>query len=151
MKRIELIDITETFINNSTPGKGYITYEKGFDFKKHKKEKETAIWLLDTFGGEIVVLKENYGYKLKNPDYKWNSKFWELKNVSSSISLENSLRKAIKQIIEKPGGIIIDISKYKDKTSTLYGVLCLGIASSNFKNILIILKNNSKLEKVYST
>lgn len=118
-----LTDVTLEFLEKSTLGKGSITYEDGFDFKRHYQEKQTALWLLDTFGGEIIVLKEKMGYRLKNPDYKWNGKFWELKGVSSNASLENALRKAFKQIKSISGGIIIDISKYSGNLNNLLGII----------------------------
>lgn len=147
MNNDRLIDVTEEFVKKSTPGKGSVSYEKGFDFKHRINEKETALWLLDTFGGEIIVLKEKMGYRVKNPDYKWNNKFWELKDVSSRSSLENGLRKAIKQINQNAGGIIIDISLYKGKQSEIYGVL--NAAQSLTKNYYLIIKNKKKLSKVY--
>ena len=149
MKNIELKDVTKEFLAKATPGKGSIEYEPGFDFKKHKKEKETALWLLDTFGGKIIVLKENYKYQVKNPDYKWNDRFWELKGISSKASLENALRKAFKQIEYFPGGIIIDISNYKESANGLYGIIYRRLTVINHNRGFFIIKRKSKLICVY--
>ena len=43
MKNIELKDVTKEFLAKTTPGKGSIEYEKGFNFKYGKEEKETAL------------------------------------------------------------------------------------------------------------
>ena len=149
MNKNKLKDVTKEFIDKAKPGIGTISYEEGFDFKRHKQEKETALWLLDTFGGDIVVLKEKHGYRLKNPDYKWNSKFWELKDVTTRRSIDNGLRKAAKQILSMPGGIIIDISNYLDKVSSIQGVIEEGANNVNLLKCYIIVKDKQKLIKVY--
>lgn len=149
MSKHELIDVTKEFLCKATPGKGSVEYEEGFDFRKHAEEKQTALWLLDTFGGRIIVLKENYGYKLKNPDYKWNSRFWELKGVSSRSSLENALKKAIKQIDKNTGGIIIETQKLHGKLDFVYGTIIKRLDSPKINDLYIIIKNRKMLVKVY--
>lgn len=149
MKNIELQDVTKEFLAKATPGKGSIEYESGFNFKKHKEEKETAIWLLDTFGGKIIVLKEKYGYRIKNPDYKWNDRFWELKGISSKSSLENALRKAFVQISNSAGGIIIDISKYNENINRLHGTIVKRLKKIKHNQGYLIIKKNDKLQKIY--
>ena len=93
MKNIELIDVTKEFLDKASPGKGSIEYEEGFNFKYSYEEKMTAFWLLETFGGRIILLKQNSGYMIKNPDYKWNDRFWELKGIQTSTSLDTGIRK----------------------------------------------------------
>lgn len=145
----KILDVTDEFIRNSKPGIGSITYEEGFDFKHRKHEKETALWLLDNFGGEIIVLKEKMLYKVKNPDYKWNGKFWELKDISTRRSLENGIRKAILQIKTKPGGIIIDLTSYKNKFDSIYGTIKILSSFVHFSNCYIILKKGNILLNIY--
>lgn len=149
MKNVELRDVTKEFLAKATPGIGNISYEEGFNYKYGKHEKLTALWLLETFGGEIILLKQNGGYMIKNPDYKWNGKLWELKGIHTNISLDTAIRKALKQISINAGGIIIDVSKYKRNISSIIGVLNKRIAFSIVKNYYIIIKKNNKLIKVY--
>ena len=42
------------------------------------------------------------------PDYLWNGKMWELKTLSTEKAVDSALRKGLKQIIENPGGIILN-------------------------------------------
>ena len=109
----------------------------------------TAFWLLETFGGRIILLKQNSGYMIKNPDYKWNDKFWELKGIQSSVSLDTGIRKSIKQILNKPGGIIIDLSNYKDKLSGIYGIIARRMQLFGTSHGYIILKKKKKLLGIY--
>lgn len=52
------------------------------------------------------------------PDYLWNGKYWELKTITTEKAADSALRKALKQIENKPGGIILDFQK-KDKDFNL--------------------------------
>lgn len=42
------------------------------------------------------------------PDYIWNNKYWELKTTTTEKSANSAVRKAIKQISDNPGGIILN-------------------------------------------
>lgn len=86
---------------------------------------------------------------IKNPDYKWNNKFWELKGVQTSLSLDHAIRRSVKQIKEKPGGIIIDISHYKDNKKGIIGVIQNRMNIYNLYHGIIIIKNKSKIESIY--
>ena len=149
MNKHELIDVTNEFLKKAKPGIGTIRYEKGFNFKNHKQGKVTALWLLDTFGGDIVVLKENHRYRLKNPDYKWNEKFWELKGVPSKTSLDNLVIKSIEQIFEKPGGIIINLLKDYKNMSEIKSILSERLYTKRIHEIFIVVKKGKHLVKVY--
>lgn len=104
-RRVE--DITEKFIKQSTPGEGNLVIEDGVTLKIHKNEIETANWLFNNFGGNIIVLTEDNIRKV--PDFEWNGKLWELKSVSSETSIESRIKKGKKQIKENIGGLVIDI------------------------------------------
>ncbi len=105
-------DITEEFIGNATPGVGHILYESGYNKSKHEEEFKTAQRLLENFGGEIVLLAEQGGtYGAKRSDFEWRGRYWELKTLKSEKSVDSALRKAIGQIYEKPGGVILDFGK----------------------------------------
>ena len=149
MKNIELIDVTKEFLAKASPGKGSIEYEEGFNFKYSHEEKMTAFWLLETFGGKIILLKQNGNYMVKNPDYKWNDRFWELKGIQTSTSLDTGIRKSIKQISKKPGGVIIDLSNYKDKLSGIYGIIIKRMQLFGKSHGYIILKKKNKLLTIY--
>lgn len=146
---MELKDVTQEFLAKASPGKGSIEYDKGFNPKYSQEEKLTAFWLLDTFGGKIILLNQKEGYKIKNPDYEWNEKLWELKLASTSNSLDLAVKKAIKQISRQPGGIIIEIKKYKNKKASIEGIIKNRIKYSSIKNYFVIIKSGNKLIKIY--
>lgn len=148
IEKTELINVTEYFLSQSTPGKGSISYEEGYNYKQHQEEKQTAIWLLDTFGGEIVLLKEKNCYRMKNPDYKWNSKFWELKHLKTKQALDDGIRKSCIQIRENPGGIIIDIYGFKYKNA-IFETVYNRLKRTSMLGIFIIVKNRNKLLYIY--
>lgn len=142
-----LKDITNDFIKHSTPGKGHIYIEEGIDRISHKQEIETAHWLLDNFGGEITILKERNTFNIKYADYRWNGKLWELKKVSNKLSLDNGLRKAIAQIANNPGGIIInDISLIGNDYAS---IIINRLKNTRIKHVLLIFRKKSKIEIIY--
>lgn len=99
----EMLDVTDECIKLGAPGKGNITCDDGYCESRHKDEIKYAKWLLKAFGGDIVLLKEANIRKIKTPDYLWNNRLWELKDISSVNSADQQLRYALKQIQTNPG------------------------------------------------
>lgn len=99
--------VYKEYLKKAAPGKGIIKFDTGYENSKHRNEIETAKKLKQRFGGDIVLLNEKN--EVKTPDYLWNGELWELKRVSSLNSTDKQMQKAIKQIHENPGGIIIQI------------------------------------------
>ena len=141
--RIEII--TNKFLSSCKPGKGYVKVEVGFVYKDHENEYDTAFWLLNNFGGEIEILKEKNFYNITNPDYKWNRKFWELKSVSSSSSIDNAIRKAYKQILNNPGGVIIDIRKSPLAIEKILSILSYRLNATTASDVFVIIKSGFSL------
>ena len=52
-------DITKHYLDDATPGKGNIDYDKKFDKQKYKKELSNALIIHSTFGGDILLLNPN--------------------------------------------------------------------------------------------
>ncbi len=100
-------DVTREYLRAATPGKGAVTYDDGYKPGKHRNEIATAEWLHQTFGGDLHVFAEG-GFQTTSPDYRWNGKLWELKNTSTATATDNAVKKALKQIQDNPGGIILD-------------------------------------------
>ncbi|MBO6146391.1 MAG: hypothetical protein J6O70_02310, partial [Lachnospiraceae bacterium] len=50
-------------------------------------------------------------YAVSKPDYIWHDHYWELKSLSSSKAVDSALRKAVRQIYDRPGGVILDFGK----------------------------------------
>lgn len=91
-----------------------IYYEEGYIFKYHNKEIEMAFWLEAHYGGDIILLNDIHSdCGVKTPDYLWNGELWEYKTLSSSKAASSAIRKAMKQIKDNPGGIILDFEDRK--------------------------------------
>lgn len=91
-----------------TPGKGVITFDKGFIKKDNKDEVAQAEWIAQTFGGSIKLLERSL-YQV-SPDFEWNNKYWDLKTPKSASGVDKLVHHGLKQINEVPGGILIDCS-----------------------------------------
>lgn len=93
--------------DKATPGKGKIEIEEGWDKGQNgDAELRYAKNLHQRFGGDIKLLSNSNDSK--SPDYQWNGELWEHKGAGSLTSIDNQLRRGIKQIAENPGGVIIE-------------------------------------------
>lgn len=107
------IEVQDEYEKNATPGEGKLTHDKGCTEERYKDELDFAEWIHNTFGGDIHVNEERYDYEgQKNPDYLWNGKLWDLKTPQNEKGANGLIRKGLKQIVDNPGGIMLD---YKDK------------------------------------
>ena len=104
-------DVTNQYIDKATPGTGSVSFGDGFDMERHQAEVEVANWILDTFGGDILVQNESTEEGVKTADYLWNGKLWDLKNTSTEKAADSAIRHGLKQIQENPGGLILDYGK----------------------------------------
>ncbi|MDD6649894.1 MAG: hypothetical protein PUE87_07970 [Subdoligranulum variabile] len=103
-----LRDVLAEYLSNARPGTGTVTYEDGYHVSHHGEEIKTAQWLHENLGGDIVLLAEDGGLYEKTPDFLWRGKGWELKTTTTEKSADSALRNALKQILENPGGVILD-------------------------------------------
>lgn len=105
-------DVKSEYDKNATPGKGKITFDKRFKDKKyaknHQNEIDFANWLYEYYGGDIHLLGESTDQGVKSPDYLWNNRFWDLKKISTEKAANSAVRKGVKQIVNNPGGIMLD-------------------------------------------
>lgn len=98
-EKINYIDVTDEWICNATPfshgvkdqnyfehnGIKYYVDGKNVVLDYSKKEKEVALWLEATFGGEIYILPRiNKPDGIKTADYLWNGEYWDLKEIKSN-------------------------------------------------------------------
>lgn len=123
-------DVLEEYRRTAKPGEGSITYDEGYNRTRHAAEIKTAQWLHDTLGGDIVLLQENLG-GAKKPDYIWRKKFWELKNITSDKAADSAVRGALKQIVENPGGVILDCGENEIGRVALQAVINARISRSS--------------------
>lgn len=105
----QYIDVTNEYFNNNTEGIGDILFDDCYNVADHSDEVKIAIFLHNTFGGTVKLIKENSrGFGVKTSDYEWNGKLWELKTLKSEKSIDSALRKGLEQIYINPGGVILD-------------------------------------------
>lgn len=139
-------DVTAEYIQGATPEQGLVTYDVGYKPGTHKNEIATAEWLHRTFGGDIHVFDER-GYDSVSPDFRWRGKLWELKNTSTANATDNAVKKAIKQIQDAPGGIILDYGE-NEISDTILGVIKRRIERSRLTSVDVMLLQDGKLVSV---
>ena len=105
---MKIQDVTKEYLRCATPGKGAITYDAGYKAESRKNEIAAAEWLLDTFGGDIVLLTESATKSEKRADYLWNGKLWDLKSVTTEKAANTAVKRGLVQIKTNPGGIILN-------------------------------------------
>ena len=117
---------------------------------KHEEELRVARLLKDKIGGIIHILNESNVDGEKMPDYLWDSKLWELKSISTKESIDRQVRKAIKQIWNNPGGIVLDIKKRCLEEDEIVDIAFNRINRSYHKidAMVIILIENSNILKI---
>ncbi|MBR4193561.1 MAG: hypothetical protein IKO68_00130 [Oscillospiraceae bacterium] len=102
-------DVIAEYFAKATPGIGELIIPPGYDMgPNHERERKTAEWLLNTFGGEIIVKKEENTNHKKTADYLWDGKLWDLKNPTTEKAANSLVRHGVSQIQENPGGVILD-------------------------------------------
>ena len=102
---VQYRDVTKEYFDRSTPNKGILEYSK----PENSHEVIIAKKIYKTFGGDIKVLNENNPMGERNPDYLWNTKYWELKGPKEESGINSAVKQALKQIKRNPGGIVLDI------------------------------------------
>lgn len=106
------------YLRNATPGVGEFSIETGYNLEKNKNEYIIAKKIHETFGGDITLVREkDEDEGVKNPDYIWRGKLWDLKQPTSVNAVDRRVRKGLKQIADNPGGLIVDYhgEEYNEK------------------------------------
>lgn len=101
-------DVTKEYNNVKGQNAGVVAFGNEYRKSNHEAEIRMASWIANQFGGNVLLLAESKERDKQTPDYLWNDKMWELKGVTSANSIDKNLQKAIHQISENPGGVILD-------------------------------------------
>lgn len=116
-------DVTNEWIINAKPNTHIVKDRKYFEHNgiKYKvdnknivldysdKEKEVAIWLENTFGGEIYMLPRiNKLDGIQTADYLFRGEYWDLKKITGKG--KNTLDSAINKKKSQSNNFIFDIS-----------------------------------------
>jgi len=102
------VNVMEEYEHNKYPGQGSFYYDDNYNLKVHKEEYDVAQWLYKKYGGDIKLLNEAVDDGVKMADYLWRGKYWELKSTTTEKAANSAVRKAMQQIKENPGGIILN-------------------------------------------
>ena len=65
----ECVDITKQYLNDASPGSGEIIKQEGYIDSLHINEISIAKWLINTLGGDVVLLNEKNLDNVKTPDF----------------------------------------------------------------------------------
>ena len=141
-KRI-VSDISGYYKENAKPGTGTVIQDVGFDASKRSVEKDMADLIHSTYGGDITMLAEKNPEGVKNPDYMWKGKLWELKTPESVKGIDDLVHTAVKQIANNPGGIIVDTRKFDASNDEIIHSAMHRVkrSSKNSIDVIIFLKN----------
>lgn len=117
------IDVTNEWIKKAKPNTHIVKDRKYFEHNgiKYKvdnknivldysnNEKEVAIWLENTFGGEIYMLPRiNKPDGIQTADYLFRGEYWDLKKITGKG--KNTLDSAINKKKSQSNNFIFDIS-----------------------------------------
>lgn len=109
--------VLDEYMENATPGEGILTYTNEEAHKKeksHERDKESAEWIIKTFGGDVELLSTRRGKGAKTPDGRWKEKYIEFKKPTTENAVRKRVRKGISQIAAmdetRYGIILVDLS-----------------------------------------
>lgn len=138
-------DVTKKYIDSAKPRMGKVRYENGYRIKGHKTEIKVANQLTDQFGGKIVLLKEANTQGTKTPDYLWRGKQWELKSISTAKAADMAIRSGVKQIKEKPGGVVLQCADVVNIDDMVRAVDARALRNMMFDFDVIAIRENGDL------
>ena len=107
LKLSNITDVSKEYAAVKPAKAESVVIPSDYDTNLHAVETEEANWLSKRLGTEIELLAESAVPGKKTADYLIDGTFWELKSISTGKAADSALRKALKQISEKPGGIIL--------------------------------------------
>lgn len=138
-------DVTKKYIDSAKPRMGKVRYENGYRIKGHKTEIKVANQLTDQFGGKIVLLKEANTQGTKTPDYLWRGKQWELKSISTAKAADMAIRSGVKQIKEKPGGVVLQCADVVNIDDMVRAVDARALRNMMFDFDVIAIRENGEI------
>ena len=87
-----------------------------FDYSNY--ECEVAQWLVETFGGDLLICpRVNYPEGIQTPDFIWNNEKWDLKTIYGTG--KRTIEDCIKKKREQSHNFIFDASFYPKDINNL--------------------------------
>lgn len=133
-------DVSREYKKMASPGIGLVTRQEGYSESKHRDEIAMAQLMHDTFGGDIELIKEDRRPGVLSPDYEWHGAFWDLKTLESENAADKAIRHGIKQIMDNPGGVVIQYFKDLD-IEKMIKIIADRLSRSKIKMDVIIFKD----------
>lgn len=133
-------DVSREYKKMASPGIGLVTRQEGYSESKHRDEIAMAQLMHDTFGGDIELIKEDRRPGVLSPDYEWHGSFWDLKTLESENAADKAIRHGIKQIMDNPGGVVIQYFKDLD-IEKMIKIIADRLSRSKIKMDVIIFKD----------
>lgn len=147
----KITDVTQEYADKAKPGSGVLIYEAEYRKKTHENEIRAAEWLIETFGGDVTLLREHKIYGIKTPDFLWRGATWELKGFSSDKygTIDKTIQKACKQICgntswKKSGGIILDFTGNRLPMERIKKYVCKSIEGRALGIMDVIIKKGAE-------
>lgn len=138
--------LVEDYEFKKTPGRGSYTIEPNyFESGDHTDEQAMAQFLRREYGGDITLRAERHERNVKNPDYEWRGKLWDLKTPISNKKVNERVHSGLGQIAENPGGIIVDISNLTLTEAEAWAQVEDRMQSSNKATVDIMLYRNGNV------
>lgn len=128
---------------------GLLTHDAACEDGEHEDELKFAEWVHNTLGGDIHVRKEANQQNVKDPDYMWNGKLWNLKTVSTEKAANTAVQRGIDQIKHNPGGVMLDYNTNRVNLSTLELILDRRMKWYHDITADIMVVSNNEVVKVY--
>lgn len=148
-KKREFISVIEEYRQKATPGVGSVIVQERRKYKNRELENMQLIHA--EFGGNITMLKESNIPGKKNPDYEWTGKLWEEQEPTSKSknAIDANIREGIHQIIDNPGGIILDVGENTMPIEEIEDLVLKRLRRSASFDCEIIIIRQGKIEEIY--
>lgn len=144
-----LYNVTSEYFQKAEPGKGVIIYGEGYNIRRHIEEIAAAHFILDTFGGTIMLLTESTQEGVKTPDFLWNERAWELKTPHSIKKVDDAVRYAARQIRSDPGGIILNFKGITFDMDLLAHIVYSRARRSALSSFDMIVLSNDQVKMIW--
>lgn len=141
-----ITDITKEFSERTKPKDGKIVFSGNYDRRTHAKEIEMAEWLMDEFGGNIILLAEVKRKGVKTPDCIWKHKNWGFKDIYSDKygTIDKRIHKAYLQIESNPGGMVLDFTNGKLSLGEAVAIVRKSLQQRGKDNFKVIIKKSGE-------
>ena len=145
LKKWGVTDVKKKYLQFSDPGVGSVKAENNFLYEERKNEIDGGKWLLQNFGGNVVLKTESRINGVHTSDYLWDGLLWDLKTPEGNgkRTIDNQFKNIEKQIASAPGGMILDCSKLSFSNDKIVSMTAKRIRLNNFSGDVIIKRGRS--------